>query len=175
MAEAMQDRSLDSNSLTEKIYVIRGERVMLDFDLAQLYGVSTKRLNEQVHRNLKRFPSDFAFQLEKQEVTNLKSQIATSSLSWGGRRKLPWAFTEHGIAMLSAILNSERAIEVNIMIIREFIRLRMILNSNRELQIRIDELESKYDSQFKVVFEAIRRIVSEQKSPMKKVLGLSED
>jgi hypothetical protein len=158
-----------------QIHLIRGERVMLDIDLAELYGVSTKRLNEQVRRNLKRFPPDFAFRLGNQEVINLKSQIATSSLTWGGRRKLPWAFTEHGIAMLSGVLNSERAIEVNIMIIREFIRMRSVLNSNHELQIRIDELESKYDSNFRVVFEAIRRVVGDSKNARKRVKGLSPE
>ena len=166
-------QSPSTHSQTQ-IHLLRGEHVMLDFDLAKLYGVSTKRLNEQVRRNLKRFPSDFAFQLTNQEFTRLRSQFATSNKGRGGVRYLPWAFTEHGVSMLSSVLNSDRAVEVNIMIIREFIRLRSVLNSDQELEKRIDKLESKYDSQFKVVFEAIRRLVQDRESPRRKIKTLSD-
>src|SRR6185295_4985860 len=116
-----------------RIYLIRGHKVMIDVDLAELYGVSTKRLNEQVRRNHKRFPSDFMFQLTKAEAENLRSQFATSRSTHGGRRSLPCVFTEHGVAMLSTVLNSEHAIEVNITIMRAFIRLRQLLDSNEDL------------------------------------------
>ena len=119
--------------IESKIYLIRGEKVMLDYDLAELYQVPTKRLKEQVKRNQSRFPSDFMFQLTENEGEFLKSQFATSKPRRGGNRVLPVAFTEHGIAMLSSVLNSERAIEVNIAVIRSFIRLRQVLNSNQGL------------------------------------------
>lgn len=141
------------------ILLIRGYKVMLDSDLAELYGVTTKRLNEQVRRNLSRFPEDFMFQLTESEVHLLRSQIATSKKGRGGRRYSPYAFTEQGIAMLSSVLNSERAIKVNIEIMRAFVRLRQILSANKELAKRLDELEKKYDSQFRIVFEAIRELM----------------
>jgi hypothetical protein len=119
--------------IERRIYLIRGHKVMIDVDLADLYGVSTKRLNEQVRRNQKRFPPDFMFQLTKAEAENLRSQFATSSSPHGGRRSLPYVFTEHGVAMLSSVLNSERAIEVNITIMRAFISLRQMLESNENL------------------------------------------
>jgi hypothetical protein len=115
------------------IYLIGGHKVMIDEDLAELYGVSTSRMNQQVRRNKRRFPDDFMFQLTKEETANLRSQFAVSSSTHGGRRSLPYAFTEHGVAMLSSVLNSERAIEVNITIVRAFIRLRQLLESNKEL------------------------------------------
>ena len=157
-----------------KIYLIRGQKVMLDFDLAELYQVSTKQLNQQVRRNAYRFPEDFAFSLTIQEHRNLKSQIVTSSLDWGGRRKLPFAFTEQGIAMLSSVLTSRRAIEVNIAIMRTFVQLKLVLVSNQELEKKIDSLESKYDGHFQVVFDAIREIVSEHAVPRKRVIGLGK-
>lgn len=148
---------------------------MLDHDLALLYGVATKRLNEQVRRNIKRFPGDFMFFLSNQELTILKSQFATSRLAWGGRRKPSLAFTEQGIAMLSSVLHNERAVDVNISIVRTFVQLRTVLNSNRELERKFAELESKYDGKFKVVFEAIRELVSQHSVPRKRIIGLTPE
>ncbi len=139
--------------IVNKIYLFRGVKVMLDRDLAELYQVETKRLNEQVKRNIIRFPLDFMFQLDKDEFEDLKSQYATSS--WGGVRKLPYVFTEHGILMLSNVLNSERAISVSIQIIRAFTRLRQLLSTQDEIKKKIESMEKKYDSQFKIVFDAI--------------------
>lgn len=127
--------------ILNRIYVIRGEKVMLDGDLAEMYGVETKRLNEQVKRNLKRFPKDFMFGLTQKEFENLKSQNATSS--WGGRRKLPNAFTEQGVAMLSSILNSDTAIEVNIRIIRVFTKLREYALTHKEILVQLAKLEKE--------------------------------
>ena len=142
------------------IYIIREERVMLDQDLAALYEVETKVLVQAVQRNIKRFPPDFMFQLSFQEFTALRSQIVTSK-GRGGRRTAPYAFTEHGVAMLSSVLRSERAVEINIQIIRAFVKLRQFVASNAELGDRLNGLEQKYDSQFKVVFDAIRQLMSE--------------
>jgi hypothetical protein len=122
-----------------RIYVIRSQKVMLDADLAELYQVPTKRVNEQVQRNLGRFPKDFMFRLTGAEVENLRSQIATSS--WGGRRNLPYAFTEHGVAMLSAVLASERAVKMSVLIIRAFVRLRELLANHKDLAVRIERIE----------------------------------
>ena len=133
---------------------------MLDRDLAHLYEVATKTLNRAVKRNLQRFPLDFMFQLTEEEAEILRYQIGTSSLRHGGRRYLPYVFTEQGVAMLSSVLNSERAISVNIEIMRAFVKLRQLLVSNTELARRLDELESKYDKQFKIVFDAIRRLMA---------------
>ena len=144
--------------IEKKILLIRGEKVMLDADLAELYGVETKILVRAVKRNVDRFPSDFMIQLNKEEFENLRFQFGTSS-RWGGRRYLPYAFTEQGVAMLSSVLNSDRAIKVNIEIMRAFVSLRQLLASNKELAKRFDELEKKYDSQFKVVFDAIRQLM----------------
>jgi hypothetical protein len=148
---------IEREAIEKKIYIIRGQKVMLDKDLAELYGVPTKRLNEQVRRNRKRFPSDFMFRLSSREFGNLKSQFATSS--WGGTRKLPYVFTEQGIAMLSSVLNSDRAIRVNITIMRIFVGLRDLLMSHTELRKRLNELEKKYDAQFKIVFDAIKQLM----------------
>jgi hypothetical protein len=142
------------------IYIIREERVMLDQDLAALYEVETKALVQAVQRNIARFPPDFMFQLSFQEFTALRSQIVTSK-GRGGRRTAPYAFTEHGVAMLSSVLRSERAVEINIEIIRAFVKLRQLVASNAELTGRLNRLEQKYDSQFKVVFDAIRQLMSE--------------
>jgi hypothetical protein len=158
--------------IERKIYLIRGQKVMLDSDLAELYGVTTKRLNEQVRRNLKRFPSDFMFQLSNEEAESLRSQFATSKR--GGRRYLPYAFTEQGVAMLSSVLNSRRAIEVNIQIMRAFVKLREMIASNKELAKRLDELESKYDEQFKVVFDAIRELMAPV-DPKKRKIGFRRE
>ncbi len=140
--------------IEQTILLIRGHNVMLDSDLAQLYGVTVGRLNEAVKRSEDRFPSDFMFQLTKAEFENLKSQIAISSSKWGGRRHAPYVFTEQGVAMLSSVLRSKRAIEVNIAIMRTFVRLREMISSNKALARRLTDLEKKYDGQFQVVFEA---------------------
>ena len=146
--------------IEKAIYLIRGEKVMLDRDLALLYQVNTKTLNRAVKRNLKRFPLDFMFQLTTDEADVLRYQIGTSKKGRGGRRYLPYVFTEQGVAMLSSVLNSERAVLVNIEIMRAFVKLRQLLASNSELSCRLDELESKYDKQFRVVFVAIRQLMA---------------
>ncbi|MEW6185113.1 MAG: ORF6N domain-containing protein [Thermodesulfobacteriota bacterium] len=156
--------------IEKKILLIRGQKVMLDADLAELYGVPTKALKQAVKRNIKRFPSDFMFILTYQEVRNLRSQFVTSSLSsWGGARYSPMAFTEQGVAMLSSVLNSERAIEVNILIIRAFVKLREMIASHKDLVRRLDDLEKKYDEQFRVVFEAIRQLMAPPVKPKRKI------
>lgn len=159
--------------LTERIersiLLLRGQKVMLDSDLAELYGVETKNLVRAVKRNLKRFPSDFMFQLTKEELDNLRFHFGTSS-QWGGRRYTPYAFTEQGVAMLSSVLNSEKAIEVNILIMRAFVKLREMIASNKDLAKRLDELEKNYDAQFKIVFDAIRQLMTPPE-PKKKKIG----
>lgn len=148
---------ISTEIIATKILVIRGKRVMLDSDLAVLYGVKTGRLNEQVSRNIKRFPEDFMFLLTKEELLNLKSHFATSS--WGGVRKLPRVFTQEGVAMLSSVLNSERAIMVNIQIMRAFAQLRRMLLTNVDLRRKIEGMEKKYDKQFAIVFQAIKQLL----------------
>jgi phage regulator Rha-like protein len=143
---------------------------MLDNDLAKLYGVSTGRLNEQVRRNIKRFPSDFMFELTVEEDQVLRSQFAISKKGRGGRRYRPLAFTEQGVAMLSSVLNSERAIQVNIAIMRAFVRLRQILATHKALAKKLEEMESKYDRQFRAVFEAIRELMTPPE-PRKRPIG----
>ena len=142
-----------------KILVIRGKKVMLDRDLARLYGVPTGRLNEQVKRNFKRFPDDFIFQLSKEEMTNWISQFAISNSIKMGLRKRPYAFTENGVAMLSSVLNSERAIEVNIRIMRVFTKIREIMIRHQDLQKRIDQMEQKYDKQIMTIFEVLKQLL----------------
>ena len=144
------------------ILLIRGQKVILDADLAALYDVETGPLVRQVKRNIARFPHDFAFQLTRQEFSVLKCQLGISS-SWGGRRTPPWAFTEQGVAMLSSVLNSDRAVEVNIAIMRAFVRLREIMASHKDLARKLKELERKlgeHDEKFHVVFEAIRQLMA---------------
>ena len=152
----------------KKIYLIRGMKVMLSNDLANLYGVETRVLVQAIKRNIERFPDDFMFQLNPEEFLNLKSQIVISS--WGGlRRAAPYAFTEHGIAMLSSVLNSRRAIDVNIHIIRAFVKLREMMTSHKDLARKLNELEKKYDSQFQIVFEAIRQLIEVEEKPKKRI------
>ncbi|MBI4425225.1 MAG: ORF6N domain-containing protein [Elusimicrobia bacterium] len=158
-----------TGEISRRILVIRGHKVMLDADLAQLYGVPTGRLNEQVRRNTSRFPNDFMFQLTAKEADNLKSHFATSSSGWGGRRKLPLVFTQEGVAMLSGILNSKRAVQVNIEIMRAFVHLRQIVASNKDLARRLDELEAKYDAQFKIVFREIREQLEPPATPKPRI------
>ena len=147
--------------------------VMLDRDLAELYGVPTKRLNEQVRRNIKRFPSDFMFRLTSDEDSVLRSQIATSKRGRGGRRYTPFVFTEQGIAMLSSVLNSERAIQVNIAIMRVFVKLRETLRNDRELSARLQTLEDTCDANFKVVFKAIRELMEAPVIPESRRIGFT--
>ena len=152
---------IPAERIERAILLIRGEKVMLDADLAALYGVTTSALVQTVARNQERFPDDFAYHLSWKEFTNLKSQSVTSSLAThGGRRKTPWAFTENGVAMLSSVLRSKRAISVNIEIMRAFTRLRTLLASHSELVRRLDQLEQKYDKQFASVFDAIRQLMT---------------
>ena len=146
--------------IESSILLIRGERVILDFELAKLYGVTTAQLNQQVKRNASRFPSDFMFQLTADEAIALRLRSQSVILKRGQHLKyLPHAFTEHGILMLSSVLNSERAIQVNIEIMRTFVRLRQMLASNAELARKLEELEEKYDSQFRIVFDALRSLI----------------
>lgn len=178
-------------SLASLVFLIRGEKVLLDTDLADLYGVEARVLNQSVARNRNRFPDDFMFQLTTEEWTSLRSQIVstsahkvgkssqtvTSSLgntgltsqivmsnARGGRRTLPYAFTEQGVAMLSSVLRSQRAVEVNIAIMRTFVQLRRLMDSNRDLARRIEALETRYDEQFSQVFEAIKQLITEDKT-----------
>jgi len=149
--------------LMSKIYLIRGQKVMLDEDLAKLYQVLTKRLNEQVKRNKERFPLDFMFQLDKTEFDNLKSQFATSS--WGGRRKPPFAFTEHGVLMLSSVLNSEKAITVNIQIMRIFVKLRTMLYTNKELLVKMNQIEEQvrdHGDDIHTLFEYVDKLMEDK-------------
>jgi len=156
--------------VVHSILVLRGERILLDSVLAQVYGVPVFRLNEAVKRNKARFPEDFMFQLTPAEWTDLKSQSAISR-SWGGRRTPPFAFTEHGVAMLSSVLNSEQAIQANIAIMRAFGQLRRILASHAELARKLESLEKKYDAQFRVVFDAIRELMEPIANPKKQPIG----
>lgn len=142
------------------ILLIRGHKVMLDSDLAELYGVETKALNRAVRRNLTRFPADFMFQLTHAECERLRCQIGTSNVGRGGRRYAPLAFTEQGVAMLSSVLRSERAVQVNIAIMRAFVKLRELLATHKDLARKLEQLERKYDAQFKVVFDAIRQLMA---------------
>jgi len=164
---------ISAEVIAAKILIIRGKRIMLDSDLAVLYGVKTGRLNEQVTRNIKRFPEDFMFQLTKEEVLNLKSHFATSS--WGGVRKLPRVFTQEGVAMLSGVLNSERAVMVNIQIMRAFTQLRRMLLTNVDLRRKIEEIEKKYDKQFAIVFQAIKQLLDPPPLKRKPPIGFSLD
>ena len=156
-----------------KILFIRGKKVMLDRDLAQLYGVTTGNLNKAVNRNIDRFPEDFMFQLTDEEFKNLKFHFGISS--WGGTRKLPRVFTENGVAMLSSVLNSQRAIHVNIQIMRTFTRLREMLMTHKDLKQKIEEMEKKYDYQFKIVFDAIKRLLEPPEKPKKRIGFLADE
>ncbi len=154
--------------IEKKILLIRGEKVMLDADLAELYGVEVKHLKRQVRRNIDRFPEDFMIQLSKEEYESLRRNFGT--LKRGEHSKyLPYAFTEQGVAMLSSVLNSERAIHVNVEIMRAFVRLRQMLASDTELARKLDALEKKYDAQFKVVFDAIRQLMTPPEAKKRKI------
>jgi phage regulator Rha-like protein len=160
---------IPSEIIERKIFLLRGQKVMLDSDLASLYGVQTKVLVQAVKRNINRFPSDFMFQLSEDEFSFLRSQIVTSSFSHGGRRYLPYAFTEQGVAMLSSVLKSERAVNVNIEIMRTFVKLRELLSSHKDLVRKIDEMEKDYDHKFKIVFDAIRALTIPPEKPKRSI------
>src|SRR2546430_3848424 len=164
------------------IYLLRGQRVMLDSDLAAIYRVTTKRLNEQLKRNRNRFPDDFAFQLTTEEFRNSKSQIATSSLmsqfvtssGHGGRRKLPWAFTEHGAIMLASVLNSDIAVQASIRVVRAFVKLREMIAANAQLAAKLEEFERRLDSHDKAIvnlFAALKRLLEPPAPPKKREIG----
>jgi phage regulator Rha-like protein len=155
-------------SITRAILLLRGERVLLDVDLAALYGVENRTLIQAVKRNLERFPDDFMFQLTEEEFEILRSQTVTSR-SWGGRRYRPYAFTEHGVAMLSAVLRSPRAVQVSIEIVRTFVQLRQMLAENAGLALKLRALEKKYDAQFRVVFDAIRELMTPPQKPKRQI------
>ena len=174
---------LPLESITQRIVLLRGQKVLLDTDLAALYGVETRRLNEQVRRNLERFPDDFIFEVSAEEFGNLKSHFATSS--WGGRRKLPLAFTEHGAIMAASVLKSARAVEVSVYVVRAFVQLRELVVSNKELALRLDDLENKtelmslkHDTfehntrvQLKQIFDAIRELMAAPEPTPKRPIG----
>src|SRR5262245_55290722 len=164
--------ALPDTLIEQNIYLIRGHKVMLDVDLARLYGVTTGNLNLAVRRNPKRFPGDFMFQLSGEETQSLLLQNARAK-GRGGRRTPPYAFTEQGVSMLSSVLSSERAIEVNIAIMRAFVRLRAMLATHADLARRLNKLEQKYDEQFRVVFEAIRELMTEEPVPPSRRIGFT--
>jgi len=160
---------LRAENIPQRILTIRGHRVMLDVDLAELYDVPTKSLNQAIRRNMDRFPEDFMFQLTEAEFAGLRSQFVTSKKKRGGRRYLPYVFTEQGVAMLSGVLNSDRAVQVNIAIMRAFVRMRETMASHRELAQRLNTLEKTYDAHFRVVFDAIRALMEPPKTPRRRI------
>ena len=171
---------IPAERIENAILLIRCQKVLLDRDLAELYEVPTKRLNEQVRRNLRRFPEDFMFQLSPEEFENWRSQFATSNCpaKMGLRRDSSYAFTEQGVAMLSSVLNSERAIEVNIAIMRAFVRLRGILSTHKDLARKLADLERKlgeHDEKFAIVFEAIRQLMAPPATPPRRRIGFHQD
>ena len=159
--------------IEKAIFLIRGEKVMLDRDLASLYEVTTSALKQSVRRNIERFPSDFMFVLDQNEFENWRSQIVISNSDRMGIRYPPMAFTEQGVAMLSSVLRSKRAVAVNVQIMRTFVRLRLLLASNAQLAKKLEELELKYDHQFKVVFDAIRQLMTPAE-PKRKQIGFTK-
>jgi hypothetical protein len=171
------DSTMASNrkiaSIESAICLLRGQRVMLDSDLAAIYGVTAKRLNEQLKRNRPRFPDDFAFQLTVQEFTSLKSQIATSS-SHGGKRKLPWVFTEHGALMLASVLHSEIAVQASVRVVRAFVKLREMVAANAHLATKLEELERRLDSHDEAIvdlFAALKRLLEPAERPKRREIG----
>jgi hypothetical protein len=162
---------LQDNIVISKIYLIRNHRVMLDIDLSELYNVTTKRLNEQVKRNLERFPEDFMFRLTSAEWESLRSQIATSN-GRGGRRYAPLAFTEHGVLMLSSVLNSDRAIQVNIQIMRIYSKLNRMAGQHRDVLLKLKDLEKRaagHDDDFKIVFKYLKELLNPKTEPLRKI------
>ncbi|MFQ5779519.1 MAG: ORF6N domain-containing protein [Nitrospiria bacterium] len=163
---------LPTKRIEQLIFLIRGQKVMMDSDLARIYGITTKRLNQQVKRNLDRFPKDFIFQLTKKEFSNLILQIATSSSGYGGRRTLPYVFTEHGAIMLASVLNSPIAVRASLQVVRAFVRLREMLATNKELAGKLAKLERKlegHDQAISNLFEAIRQLLNQPESNRRKI------
>ena len=172
-AELLMNRKRSLAKIESGIHFVRGQRVMLDSDLATVYGVTTSRLNEQLRRNIRRFPKDFAFQLNSSEFRDLMSQIATSSLH-GGRRKLPWVFTEHGALMLASVLQSEVAVAASVRVVRAFVRLREMIAANADLAHRFKELEGRMDKNDEAIaqlFAAIRRLLAPPASKERREIG----
>jgi ORF6N domain len=166
----MTEDLIPTERIANAIRVIRGQRVLLDVDLAKLYGVETRVLNQAVRRNDERFPADFMFQLTVEEYARLRSQIVILDAARGRHRKFrPYAFTEQGVAMLSGVLHSPRAVAVNVEIMRAFVELRRVLNSHADLARKLEALERRYDGQFKTVFEAIRQLMAPPKRPRRKI------
>ncbi len=158
-------------NIASQVLFVRGEKVLLDFHLAELYEVETRVLKQQIRRNIERFPEDFMFELSKKEWDSLRSQFVTLNTGRGQHSKyLPFAFTEQGIAMLSSVLRSKKAIEVNIAIMRTFVQLRKLMDTNKELATKIEKLETKYDEQFQIVFNAIKKLIHQENEP-RKVVG----
>ncbi len=167
---------IPNERIESRIFFIRGKKVMFDRDLAWLYGVSTKVLNQAVKRNTKRFPDDdFMFQLTKVEFGMWRSQIVTSTGDARGLRYAPFVFTEQGIAMLSSVLNSERAIQVNIQIIKTFTRLRQLIATNKEILEKVEKMERKYDAQFKIVFDTLRKLLAPPEEPREYKIGFGRE
>jgi hypothetical protein len=165
---------IPAEAIEKVIHVIRGEKVILDADLSRLYDVETRRLNEQVRRNEDRFPEDFVFQLSRDEIEHLKSHFATSRSGWGGPRKPPFAFTEHGAIMAAAVLNSPRAVETSVFVVRAFVRLRSLLAGHSELATRVAELERKlttHDDQILAIVEAIKQLMAPSPAPKRRPIG----
>jgi hypothetical protein len=165
----MKEIAVPVERIQKAIHVVRGQKVMLDRDLAELYEVPTKVLKQAVKRHPDRFPDDFMFVLNRKEFMNWRSQFVTSKSDRMGLRYAPMAFTEQGVAMLSSVLNSPRAIQVNIAIMRAFVQLRSILSSHADLARKMEEMEKKYDDQFRVVFDAIRQLMSPPAAPRKRI------
>jgi hypothetical protein len=166
--------AIAAEQIEQAIVILRGQRVMLDADLAQLYGVTTKALNQAVKRNRDRFPPDFAFLLNRQEVTALKSQFVTSNIGRGGRRKLPWAFTEHGVAMLSSVLRSKKAARVNVEIMRAFVRLRRLPATPGELVEQLTKLAETvqtHDERIKTIIDVLKHLMEKPPEPVKGRIG----
>ena len=164
--------TLPDEVVISKIYLVRNHKVMLDIDLAELYNVETGRLNEQVKRNLDRFPVDFMFQLTNKEWESLRSQIAISKKGRGGRRYTPFVFTEHGVLMLSSVLNSQRAIQVNIRIMRIYTKLKGMLLTHKDILLKLEKLErrtSKHDQNFRIVFDYLKELLNPRTKPMRRI------
>ena len=165
----MENLVIPSERIVSKIYIIRNKKIMIDRDLADLYGVGTRALNQAVKRNKERFPEDFMFQLNKEEMKNWMSQIVISKSEKMGLRKLPLVFTEQGVAMLSSVLKSKRAVSVNIQIIRTFTKIRELLATNEALQRKIMEMENKYDGKIKKIFDILGLLLADENNPKKKI------
>lgn len=170
MAKTNKPAAIVEEAIISKIYLIRNKKVMLDFELASLYGVETKQLKRQVRRNIERFPDDFMFELSKEEFDDLRSQTGTSS--WGGSRYLPMAFTEQGVAMLSSVLGSATAIEVNIRIIRVFSQMKEMLSAHKDILLKLEQIERKvfqHDEDIQMIFSALKQLLQPPQEPRRKI------